>query len=68
MFEDAPVPRPGAGEVLVRVHATAVTPREFSWAPTWTTRTGEARPFPIILGHKCSGEVEHRTDKSPLLT
>ena len=27
-FEDAPTPRPGAGEVLVRVRAAAVTPTE----------------------------------------
>jgi NADPH:quinone reductase-like Zn-dependent oxidoreductase len=56
-YEDAPRPEPGAGEVLVQVHATAVTPTEFQWAPTWTTRSGEPRPFPIILGHEFSGVV-----------
>ncbi|HYT88124.1 MAG TPA: hypothetical protein VEL76_05345 [Gemmataceae bacterium] len=35
VYEDAPMPRPGAGEVLVRVHAAAVTPTELSWIPTW---------------------------------
>jgi NADPH:quinone reductase-like Zn-dependent oxidoreductase len=34
-----------------------VTPTEFQWAPTWTTRSGEARPFPLILGHEFSGVV-----------
>ncbi len=57
VYEDAPRPAPGAGEVLVRVHATAVTPTELQWAPTWTTRSGEARPFPLILGHEFSGVV-----------
>jgi NADPH:quinone reductase-like Zn-dependent oxidoreductase len=54
-YEDAPRPEPGDGEVLVQVHATAVTPTEFQWAPTWTTRSGQARPFPLILGHEFSG-------------
>jgi NADPH:quinone reductase-like Zn-dependent oxidoreductase len=51
VYEQAPTPRPGAGEVLVRVHAAAVTPTELEWVPTWTTRTGEPRPFPIVPGH-----------------
>lgn len=57
VYEQAPAPQPGAGEVLVRVHAAAVTPTELQWMPTWTTRTGEPRPFPIIPGHEFSGEV-----------
>ncbi len=57
VFEEAPLPRPGEGELLVRVHAAAVTPTELQWAPTWTTRAGGPRPFPIILGHEFSGEV-----------
>jgi NADPH:quinone reductase-like Zn-dependent oxidoreductase len=56
-YEEAPQPRPGDGEVLVRVHAAAVTPTELVWVPTWTTPTGEPRRFPIILGHEFSGEV-----------
>lgn len=58
VYEQAPMPRPGAGEVLVRVHAAAVTPTELEWVPTWTTRAGGPRPFPIILGHEFSGEVQ----------
>jgi NADPH:quinone reductase-like Zn-dependent oxidoreductase len=57
VYEDAPVPQPRAGEILVRVHAAAVTPTELDWAPTWTTASGEPRSFPIILGHEFSGEV-----------
>jgi NADPH:quinone reductase-like Zn-dependent oxidoreductase len=56
-YEDAPRPRPGAGEVLVRVHGAAVTPTELLWQPTWATPMGERRPFPVILGHEFSGEV-----------
>src|SRR5262245_65360296 len=56
-LEDAPLPEPGAGEILVRVRAAAVTPTEIQWVPTWTTRTGTPRPLPIILGHEFSGEV-----------
>lgn len=51
-------PEPGRGEVLVRVHATAVTPTEFNWSPTFNTRDGQPRTFPIILSHEFSGIVE----------
>ena len=57
VYEEAPQPHPQAGEVLVRVHAAAVTPTELLWRPTWKTRTGEDRPFPIILGHESSGDI-----------
>jgi NADPH:quinone reductase-like Zn-dependent oxidoreductase len=56
-FEDAPQPRPGEGEVLVRVHAAGVIHTELSWIPTWTTQTGEPRSLPIIPGHEFSGEI-----------
>lgn len=57
VFGEVPEPRPGEGEVLVRVCATAVTPTEFDWVPTFKTRTGGPRPFPIVLGHEFSGVV-----------
>src|SRR6266513_2111461 len=50
-------PRPGEGEVLVRVHAAGVIHTELSWVPTWTTRSGEPRPLPVIPGHEFSGEI-----------
>jgi NADPH:quinone reductase-like Zn-dependent oxidoreductase len=56
-YEDAPTPRPGEGEVLVRVHAAGVIHTELSWIPTWTTRAGEARPLPVIPGHEFSGDI-----------
>lgn len=60
-YEQAPVPEPRGGEVLVRVHAVGVNP------PDWYLRDGmrslppELRPaieFPIILGSDVSGVVD----------
>jgi NADPH:quinone reductase-like Zn-dependent oxidoreductase len=56
-YEDAPVPNPSDGEVLVAVHASGVTPTELTWMPTWNTPEGAPRPFPIILGHEFSGVI-----------
>ena len=57
VHEMAPIPEPGEGEVLVRVHAAGVIPTELSWVPTWTMQTGEPRPLPVIPGHEYSGEI-----------
>src|ERR1051325_11670731 len=56
VYEDAPQPLPQAEEVLVRVYATAVTPTELLWPPTWQTKIGEPRVLPI-LGHEFSGVI-----------
>ena len=50
-------PLPGRDQVLVRVYATAVTPTEFNWAPTFNNRNGEPRSFPIIPSHEFSGVI-----------
>ena len=34
----APVPKPGRGEILVRIFAAGVTPTELLWYPTTHTR------------------------------
>lgn len=55
-FEDVPKPAPNADEVLIQVHATAVTPTELLWGLTWCTYAGEPRTFPI-LSHEFSGVI-----------
>ncbi len=54
---EVPDPQAGAGEVVIRVHAAAVTPTELEWVPTSTTRRGEPRALPLVMGHEFSGEV-----------
>jgi NADPH:quinone reductase-like Zn-dependent oxidoreductase len=56
-YEDMPDPVAGAGEVLIRVHAAAVTPTELQWAPTTSMRDGTPRPLPLVMGHELSGTV-----------
>src|SRR6516162_173720 len=54
--EDAPVPVPGIGDALVRVHAASFTPTELAWPSTWVDRAGRDRR-PVIPGHEVSGIV-----------
>jgi len=58
LFGEIAKPQPNAGEVLIKVHATAITPTEFQWYPTFNTPSGEPRPFPIVLSHEFSGVIE----------
>jgi NADPH:quinone reductase-like Zn-dependent oxidoreductase len=56
-YENAPRPKPQAGEVLVRVHAAGVNPID------WKVREGHMKDFwphkfPLILGWDLSGVVE----------
>ena len=55
VVERAPVPVPAEGEVLVAVHAAAITFDELTWPETWT-RDGRDRT-PIVLSHEVSGVV-----------
>src|SRR6266404_2708097 len=68
-YEDAPRPKPQAGEVLIRVHAAGVNPID------WKVREGHVKDFwshklPLILGwdlwarSKQSGLVRHLPDDS----
>lgn len=56
VYERAPVPVPGPGEVLVAVHAAAITFAELGWDLSWTTRDGVDRT-PVIPSHEVSGTV-----------
>ena len=55
---EIPRPSPKADEVLVKVHATSVTPAELEWFTTFNLPFGEPRPLPIVLSHEFSGVVE----------
>lgn len=57
VYEDAPQPHPGLGEVLVRVYATGVIAPELTWSDTYETTEGSERILPIP-GHDLSGVVE----------
>jgi NADPH:quinone reductase-like Zn-dependent oxidoreductase len=49
VYERVRKPHPGSGEVLVRVHAAAITPTELSWLGDLTK--------PVIPSHEMSGVV-----------
>ncbi len=57
VFEDAPVPRLRPGDALVRVHAAGITPTEFTWNSTFTTKERADR-LPTIPAFEVSGVVE----------
>src|SRR5437588_11122141 len=57
VYEDAPQPRPGAEEVLVRVYATGVIANELKWDVTYQTKAGSPRALPIP-GRDLSGVVQ----------
>ena len=57
VYEDAPQPRPGAEELLVRVYATGIIANELKWDVTYQTKAGSPRALPIP-GRDLSGVVE----------
>lgn len=57
VYEDAPQPQPGSGEVLVRVYATGVIANELKWDETYETPAGNKLVLPIP-GRDLSGVVE----------
>jgi NADPH:quinone reductase-like Zn-dependent oxidoreductase len=57
VYEDVPTPAVGPGEALIRVFAAGVTPTEFTWNSTFTTRGKETR-LPIIPAFDVAGIVE----------
>lgn len=60
-YEDAPIPTPGPGEVLVRVHAAGVNPPDWYLRGGLTEMPGEKGStvsLPVIPGTDVSGVVE----------
>ncbi|WP_433290223.1 NADP-dependent oxidoreductase [Pseudonocardia sp. CA-142604] len=55
MYESAPWPTAGAGDVLVSVDAAAITFDELSWPETWVV--GGVDRTPVIVSHEFSGVV-----------
>jgi NADPH:quinone reductase-like Zn-dependent oxidoreductase len=56
VYEDAPQPIPGPGEVLVRVHAAGIIATELTWDETYQTKVGSPVTLPIP-GRDLSGVV-----------
>jgi len=56
-IRDIEKPKPGPGQILVKVHSTNVNPIDWKMRNGWMAmRYGEE--FPMILGWDCSGVVE----------
>ena len=55
VYESAPRPSPGNDEVLVAVHAAAITFAELTWPETWSS--GGVDRTPVIPSHEFSGVV-----------
>ena len=56
IYEDAPTPSPGAGEVLVKVEACGVNPLDV-WFRSGHLSARFARPLPFIPGWEIAGTV-----------
>src|SRR3990172_3244135 len=57
---ELPVPRPGEGEVLIRVHAASICGTDlhiFDWNEWAAARIGGDR-LPMTFGHEVAGHVE----------
>jgi NADPH:quinone reductase-like Zn-dependent oxidoreductase len=57
VYEGAPMPVVGIGDVLIRVQAASITPTELTWPSTWIDRAGRDRR-PVIPSHEVAGVVE----------
>jgi NADPH:quinone reductase-like Zn-dependent oxidoreductase len=58
VYEEAPSPGLGPQDVLVRVHASGVSPGELDWPGAWLDHDATPRVPPIVPGHEVSGVVE----------
>lgn len=55
-LREFPDPRPGAHDVLVKIHAASVNPIDFK-IRDGKLRILRSQQFPLILGHDCAGEI-----------
>lgn len=55
VVEEAPRPTPGHGEIVVAVHASAITFAELTWPETWESNGVDRTP--IIPSHEFAGQV-----------
>jgi NADPH:quinone reductase-like Zn-dependent oxidoreductase len=55
VYESVPRPTPGNGEVLIAVHAAAITFAELTWPETWASDGVDRTP--VIPSHEFSGVV-----------
>jgi NADPH:quinone reductase-like Zn-dependent oxidoreductase len=55
VYEEAPRPVPGPGEICVAVRAAAITFAELTWPETW--ETGGVDRTPVIPSHEFAGVV-----------
>jgi alcohol dehydrogenase/L-iditol 2-dehydrogenase len=60
-LRDVPIPVPGEGEVLVKVHYAGICGGD-PHIHTQTMSYPETVPVPLILGHECAGVVEKAGD------
>jgi NADPH:quinone reductase-like Zn-dependent oxidoreductase len=58
VYEEAATPPLAPDDVLVRVHASGVTPSELDWPSTWLHHDDTTRTPPIVPGHDVAGVVE----------
>src|SRR3954449_6387492 len=58
MREDLPAPSPTENEVLVRVHASSITPVDTSIAAGMLAQMGVEYEYPVVLGRDYAGLVE----------
>ena len=67
VYEQAPAPAAGPGEVLIAVHAAAITFAELTWDLSW--RTVISQTFPLAEGQKAfeSGGGVRRPGKTVLV-
>jgi NADPH:quinone reductase-like Zn-dependent oxidoreductase len=56
-LSDIPEPKPGLGEILIRIQSAGITPTELQWYPTTHTRSGEKRTR-AVPGHEFAGVVQ----------